>query len=91
MGCDPPIPPTFLAQTSNASRFSPRSVVPVIDARERAGDMIHYCFDRTDAPDQSAMSMLTFTINRAGKNPPKSRLDVLNRTKAALREVFGRT
>src|SRR5579864_6185172 len=39
---------------------------------------------------QSAMSMLTFYINRAGRNLPKSRLAVLNRAKGALRQAFGR-
>jgi hypothetical protein len=32
--------------------------------------------------------MLTFYINRAGKNLPKSRLHVLERAKAELRKVF---
>lgn len=45
---------------------------------------------RKGSPYQSAMSMLTFYINRAGKNLPKSRLAVLNRAKGALREAFGR-
>jgi Protein of unknown function (DUF3175) len=39
---------------------------------------------------QSAMSMLNFYINRAGKNLPKSRLSVLNRAKGVLRRAFGR-
>ena len=39
---------------------------------------------------QSAMSMLNFYINRAGKNLPKSRLAVLNRAKGALRQALGR-
>jgi hypothetical protein len=39
---------------------------------------------------QSAMSMLNFYINRAGKSLPKSRLAVLNRAKGALRQAFGR-
>jgi hypothetical protein len=45
---------------------------------------------RKAAPYQSAMSMLTFYINRAGKNLPKSRLRVLKRSKAELRKAFGR-
>jgi hypothetical protein len=39
---------------------------------------------------QSAMSMLTFYINRAGRNLPKGRLQKLDRAKAELRRVFGR-
>ncbi len=45
---------------------------------------------RKGAPFQSAMSMLTFYINRAGKNLSATRLGILNRTKDALRKAFGR-
>jgi hypothetical protein len=37
------------------------------------------------------MSMLTFYINRAGKQLPQKRRRVLERAKVALREAFGRT
>jgi hypothetical protein len=39
---------------------------------------------------QSAMSMLTFYINRAGRNLPESRKRTLESTKGALRRLFGR-
>jgi hypothetical protein len=45
---------------------------------------------RKAAPFQSAMSMLSFYINRAGKNLPKERLQVLERAKGELRKAFGR-
>ncbi len=45
---------------------------------------------RKARPFQSAMSMLNFYINRAGKNLPKSRLNVLNKAKTELRSLFGR-
>jgi hypothetical protein len=45
---------------------------------------------RKGTPYQSAMSMLTFYINRAGKNLPASRRRVLARAKDELRKVFGR-
>jgi hypothetical protein len=45
---------------------------------------------RKSSPYQSAMSMLTFYINRAGKNLPAGRKRTLVRAKAALREAFGR-
>ena len=45
---------------------------------------------RKSAPYRSAMSMLTFYINRAGRNLSKRRLGVLERTKAELRKAFGR-
>jgi hypothetical protein len=45
---------------------------------------------RKSEPYRSAMSMLTFYVNRAGKNLPTSRKRVLQRAKDELREVFGR-
>jgi len=45
---------------------------------------------RKAKPYQSAMSMLNFYINRAGKNLPKKRQRVLERAKDELREVFRR-
>lgn len=45
---------------------------------------------RRGTPFQSAMSMLNFYINRAGRNLPKSRRRVLGSAKGKLREAFGR-
>lgn len=45
---------------------------------------------RKSEPFRSAMSMLNFYINRAGKNLPKSRLAILNRAKDELRKIFMR-
>lgn len=45
---------------------------------------------RKSSPYRSAMSMLTFYINRAGKNLPKRRLQILERAKDELRKAFGR-
>jgi translation initiation factor 2 alpha subunit (eIF-2alpha) len=45
---------------------------------------------RKAKPYQSAMSMLNFYINRAGKNLPKSRKQALERAKDQLRDLFGR-
>jgi len=39
---------------------------------------------------QSAMSMLTFYVNRAGRTLPAARLRVLHRAKRELRALFGR-
>ncbi|MBV8927048.1 MAG: DUF3175 domain-containing protein [Bradyrhizobium sp.] len=39
---------------------------------------------------RSALSMLTFYINRAGKNLPKTERDRLERAKAELKRQFGR-
>ena len=46
---------------------------------------------RKSSPYRSAMSMLTFYINRAGKDLPETRKRVLERAKDELRKVFGRT
>ena len=45
---------------------------------------------RRGTPYQSAMSMLTFYINRAGKALPAKRRRVLERAKGELRKLFGR-
>jgi uncharacterized protein DUF3175 len=46
---------------------------------------------RKGTPYQSAVSMLNFYINRAGRNLPKLRRVVLERAKKELRKAFGRT
>ncbi|MEQ5844388.1 MULTISPECIES: DUF3175 domain-containing protein [Paraburkholderia] len=45
---------------------------------------------RKGTPFQSAMSMLNFYINRAGRNLPKTRKTTLQHAKRKLREAFGR-
>lgn len=45
---------------------------------------------RKGTPYQSAMSMLSFYINRAGKNLDGKQKAVLERAKEELRSVFGR-
>ncbi len=45
---------------------------------------------RKSDPYRSAMSMLTFYVNRAGKNLPASRQRILRRAKEELRKQFGR-
>lgn len=44
---------------------------------------------RKAEPYRSAMSMLTFYINRAGKNLPAQRKKVLEQAKDELRHLFG--
>ncbi len=46
---------------------------------------------RKAKPFQSAMSMLNFYINRAGKNLPARRKSILMRAKQELRAAFGRS
>ncbi len=45
---------------------------------------------RKTSPFRSAMSMLTFYINRAGRNLPAAHRAVLERAKDELRKTFGR-
>jgi len=45
---------------------------------------------RKSSPFRSAMSMLTFYINRAERNLPPERKQTLEAAKARLRELFGR-
>jgi hypothetical protein len=46
---------------------------------------------RKSAPYRSAMSMLTFYVNRAGANLSANRRRILDRAKDELRKVFGKT
>jgi hypothetical protein len=46
---------------------------------------------RKTTPFRSAMSMLTFYINRAGRDLPETRRRVLEAAKVELRKVFGRS
>jgi len=45
---------------------------------------------RKAPPFRSAMSMLVFYINRAGKNLDKKQLQVLEQAKGELRKLYGR-
>jgi hypothetical protein len=46
---------------------------------------------RKSSPYRSAMSMLTFYINRAGKTLPEHRREKLERAKDELRKLYGKT
>jgi hypothetical protein len=45
---------------------------------------------RKSSPFRSAMSMLTFYINRAGKNLPEDRKRILSKAKNELRQLYGK-
>ena len=45
---------------------------------------------RKSSPFRSAMSMLNFEINRAGRNLPAERRRILNQAKVELRKAFHR-
>jgi Protein of unknown function (DUF3175) len=46
--------------------------------------------NRKASPFRSALSMLTFYINRAGKDLPAERRETLERAKDELRKQFGK-
>lgn len=46
---------------------------------------------RKASPFRSAMSMLTFYINRAGKNLDQEQLMILEQAKQELRKLYGRS
>jgi hypothetical protein len=59
----------------------------IAQSLKRSAELSHR---RKAGPYQSAMSMLNFYINRAGRNLPATRLRVLNRAKTELRRLFHR-
>jgi Protein of unknown function (DUF3175) len=67
--------------------FKSRSAKQVALSLKRSAEASHR---RKTTPFRSAMSMLNFEINRAGKSLSAERLRVLNRAKDELRKVFHR-
>lgn len=53
-------------------------------------DSAEHSARRKASPFRSAMSMLTFYLNRTGKNLPAARKRILERAKTELRKAFGR-
>lgn len=81
-----------VTQTSNALDLQ-QNVFELKDPKKIARSLKHSAEKskrRKSSPFRSAMSMLTFYINRAGKNLPASQKRVLERAKDALRVEFGR-
>ena len=67
--------------------FTKRSPRKIAESLKRSAEHSHR---RKSSPYQSAMSMLTFYINRAGKTLPRQRKDRLERAKEELRALFGK-
>jgi hypothetical protein len=67
--------------------FRKRSPKAIADSLKRSAE---HSARRKSSPFRSAMSMLTFYINRAGRNLPAGRKRVLNEAKDELRKDFGR-
>ena len=57
---------------------------------ESLKDSAKHSHRRKGSPFQSAMSMLTFYINRDGKNLPEKQKEILEKAKDELRIFFGR-
>jgi hypothetical protein len=75
------------AMTLEDSVFKLRSPTAIAQSLKRSAERSHR---RKAPPFRSAMSMLNFYINRAGKNLSESRLKTLERAKDKLRKAFGR-
>ena len=81
-----------VTQTSDAltldrgvfARDDPRSIARSLKRSAETSDR------RKSEPYRSAMSMLTFYINRAGKNLTAERKKVLEKAKDELRDLYGR-
>ena len=67
--------------------FSQRSPRAIASSLKRSAERSQR---RKSDPYRSALSMLTFYINRAGKNLPAARKKVLQRAKGELRKQFHR-
>jgi hypothetical protein len=67
--------------------FTQRSARKVAESLKRSADRSKR---RKAGAFQSAMSMLNFFINRAGRNLPESRRRTLERAKNELRVLYGR-
>lgn len=81
-----------VTQTSNALDLQ-QNVFELTDPKEIARSLkrsAEHSKRRKSSPFRSAMSMLTFYINRAGTNLPAGQKRVLEQAKDALRIEFGR-
>lgn len=75
------------AMDLEAGIFESHDPKKIADSLKRSAEHSHR---RKAGPYQSAMSMLNFYINRAGKNLPAAQKKVLEAAKDELRRDFGR-
>jgi hypothetical protein len=75
------------ALTLDKGVFSQRSPGAIARALKRSAERSRA---RKSSPYQSAMSMLTFYINRGGAGLPASRRRMLQAAKGELRHLFGK-
>jgi hypothetical protein len=81
-----------VTKSSNAMDLEPgvfehQDPKAIADSVKQSAEKSHR---RKASPFRSAMSMLTFYSNRAGKNLSEERKAVLRKAKAELRKDFGR-
>ncbi|MFA6086624.1 DUF3175 domain-containing protein [Mucilaginibacter sp.] len=81
-----------VTDTSNAldlenNVFKSKDPEEIAESLKESADNSHR---RKGSPFQSAMSMLNFYINRAGKNLTKTQKKPLERAKNKLRKLYGR-
>lgn len=67
--------------------FALESPAAIAESLKRSADR---STRRKSTPYQSAMSMLNFYINRAGKNLPEKRLRLLEKARSELRKLYER-
>lgn len=75
------------AMDLRAGVFKLESARAIASSLKKSSEASHR---RKSSPFRSAMSMLNFEINRAGKNLSEERIRTLNRAKMELRKAFGR-
>lgn len=68
--------------------FKQNSATAIAQSLKRSAERSHR---RKSSPYRSAMSMLTFYINRAGKNLSEARRKKLDNAKDELRKAFGKS
>jgi hypothetical protein len=71
-----------------AGVFKLKSARAIANSLKRSSEASHR---RKSSPFRSAMSMLNFEINRAGRNLSQERIRILNQAKVELRKAFGRS
>lgn len=74
----------FGSRTGGFSEDDPKRIARALKASAERSKR------RKAGPYQSAMSMLNFFVNRAGRNLPAERKRILEKAKVELRRVFGR-
>jgi hypothetical protein len=75
------------AMDLQAGVFKLKSARAIANSLKSSSEASHR---RKSSPFRSAMSMLNFEINRAGRNLSQERIHVLNQAKVELRKAFGR-